>query len=226
MTLMKERTRFDELVPRDASVVEATGSMWDCGLLAEEEAYIARAARKRVREFTAGRNCARAALALMGVERCAIGVAHGRAPLFPRGFSGTITHTDTYCAAAVVRIGEVLSLGIDAETNEPLSRGVVDLIALPDERVMLSALARAEAVCWAKLLFSIKEAFYKAYFQLTAEFLDFREAQVSIDPGLRTFTVQVLRADIPERVRSGTLRGAYVFDQHLICTAVALGLRH
>src|ERR1700733_6978483 len=114
------RTRFGGLLPRAVVVVEASAPMWEKGLLPEEDVYVAGAARKRVREFTAGRNCARQALTGLGLKPCGIPGA-GRAPVFPLGISGSITHTDNYCAAAAVRIADVLSIGIDAEVNVALS---------------------------------------------------------------------------------------------------------
>ena len=55
--------------------------------------------------------------------------------------------------------------------------------------------ARAGPTCaWDRLLFSAKEAVYKAWFPLTRRWLDFEEADVTIDPDGR-FTARVLAAD-------------------------------
>ncbi|MBW2215557.1 MAG: hypothetical protein JRF48_14335 [Deltaproteobacteria bacterium] len=55
-------------------------------------------------QFTAGRVCSRIALGRLGVA-ATTPVLRGedRAPIWPPGFVGTITHTDTWCAAAVAR---------------------------------------------------------------------------------------------------------------------------
>ena len=55
------------------------------------------------------------------------------------------------------------ALGLDAEPNEALPDGVLDMIALEDEKARLAELtAAAPAVCWDRLLFSAKESVYKA----------------------------------------------------------------
>ena len=57
----------------------------------------------------------------------------------------------------------VVVLGLDAEPNEALPDGVLDMIALEDEKARLAELtAAAPAVCWDRLLFSAKESVYKA----------------------------------------------------------------
>jgi 4'-phosphopantetheinyl transferase EntD len=214
--------RFASLLPPAACVVEATPPMWESGLLPEERGYVARALDKRVREFTAGRNCARAALRLAGTAPVAIAVGPRRQPLFPPGYSGSITHTDGYCAAAVLRIGAELSIGIDAEGCAPLPAGVLQRISLPAERAMLERLDAALCGSADRLLFSIKEAFYKAWFQLSAEFLAFRELQVTIDPSTASFGAVVLRPEVADYFRDRQFSGRFCLDAELICSAVAL----
>ena len=49
---------------------------------------------------------------------------------------------------------------------------------------MLAALARAVPLThWGRLLFSAKEAVYKAWYPLTGRWLGFEEARLTIDPG-------------------------------------------
>jgi len=56
------RGSFDKLLPAGVAVVEATDCMWTGDLYPIESQVIANAVEKRRQEFTAGRNCARAAL--------------------------------------------------------------------------------------------------------------------------------------------------------------------
>ena len=214
--------RFTALLPPVACVVEATPPMWESGLLPEERGYVARALDRRVREFTAGRNCARAALLQLGVAPLPIRVGRRREPLFPPGYSGSITHTDGYCAAAVLRTGATLSIGIDAEGCAPLPDGVLQRISLPAERAMLAGIDATLAGSADRLLFSIKEAFYKAWFQLSGEFLACRELQVSIDPSTSSFGAAVLKSGVADYFRDRQFTGRYALDARLICSAVAL----
>ena len=214
--------RFQDLLPAQAVLVEATPAMWDHGLFAEEESLIRQSVQKRRREFTAGRNAARAALAQFGFAPAAIPVGEKREPIFPPGISGSITHTLDYCAVAVIRRGEVLSLGIDAELNEPLAGEVRRLIVSPDEESDLQAALGGVACDGAKLAFSLKEAFYKAFFQQARMFLDFREAFVSVDARRGEFTLRVLKTDVPEYFRQGPFTGKFRVDAQRIYAAIAL----
>lgn len=216
-------TRFSGLLPPEAVIVEATdAAFWERGLLPEEAACIRQAVPKRQREFTAGRNCARLALQRLGITPVpALRVGARREPLFPAGVSGTLTHTHDYCAAAVIRQGAVHSIGIDAEVNDPLGDDIVRLVLLPAEQAMVAALA-VPGLCTGKLLFSIKEAFYKAYFQVAGQYLDFLDACVSLAPEDGSFTLQVIRADVPEPFPGSAWHGRFAFDAERVYSAVAL----
>jgi 4'-phosphopantetheinyl transferase EntD len=215
-------TAFDELLPPDAFAVEARPHMWCDGLLPAERDIVARCVPKRIREFTAGRNCARAALALAGLPVIPILTHCGRAPLFPSGVSGTITHTQTYCAAAVIRIGTYRSIGIDAEPNGPLSMDTLEMISSPAERRMLGQLGNVSRDHWDRLLFSIKESFFKAFFQVTPEFLDFKEASVEIVPERREFVLKVVKENVAEGFRNISFTGRYRVEETCVFSAVGL----
>ncbi len=216
-------TRFSGLLPPETAMVEATNpALWEGGLLPEEAAFIRQAVPKRQREFTAGRNCARLAMQQLGIAPVPpVRVGAQREPLFPAGLSGTLTHTHDYCAAAVLRQGEILSIGIDAEVNDPLGDDIARLVLLPAEQAMVQAVA-VPGLCAGKLVFSIKEAFYKAYFQVAGRYLDFLDACVSLAPEEGSFTLQVVRADVPAPFAGSTWRGRYAFDAQRVYSAVAI----
>lgn len=213
------------MLPPEAVIVEATDpALWAGGLLPEEAAFIRQAVPKRLREFTAGRNCARLAMQQLGIAPVPpVRVGAQREPLFPAGLSGTLTHTHDYCAAAVLRQGEIRSIGIDAEVNDPLGDDIARLVLLPAEQTMVQAVAVAvPGLCAGKLVFSIKEAFYKAYFQVAGRYLDFLDACVSLAPEDGSFTLQVVRADVPEPFAGSIWRGRYAFDAQRVYSAIAI----
>ncbi|MEU9645570.1 4'-phosphopantetheinyl transferase superfamily protein [Streptomyces sp. NPDC048188] len=189
---------IEELLPDTVVSVEAFGHD-DAGhlpLYPEEEAIVARAVAKRRREFTVVRSCARRAMEKLGVPPQAVLTGERGAPRWPDGLTGSMTHCDAYCAAALVRLTDLASLGIDAEPDGPLPDGVLESIALPAETARLRGLDEARpGLHWDRLLFSAKESVYKAWFPLTGKWLDFSEAdiEISVDP-----------AD----ARRGTLRAA------------------
>jgi 4'-phosphopantetheinyl transferase EntD len=182
-----------ELLPAQAAVAEIRGDIPDAILFAEEKEAIGRAVEKRQREFRTGRACARAALAELGVEAQAIPSGPRGAPQWPAGIAGSITHCDGYRACAVGREADLITIGIDAEPDAPLPDGVIGDIALPEERLALEALAAEEpGVNWDRLLFSAKEAVYKAWFPLAERWLGFEDARVEIDREGGSFSARLL----------------------------------
>lgn len=213
---------FEGLLPAGTIIVEAEPSFWEGGLLPEEQACVAHAVPARVREFCAGRNCARRALAQLEAHVLPIRVGPGREPLFPAGIAGSITHTRDYCAAAVVRTGHARSLGLDAEPDEPLPPEILQYVAAGDECALLAALADSRPeVHWDKVLFCAKEAFFKAWFPLTRRYIAFQDARVRFDPAAGTFAVG-LRQPGPDDFWSRTFGGRFAIRRGLVLAALAL----
>lgn len=181
------------ILPSAVASAEAFGDPPDLRLFPEEEALMDRAVDKRRREFATGRSCARTALTALGIDPAPIMAGEGRAPQWPAGIVGSITHCDGYRAAAVARACDVPTVGLDAEPHAVLPSGVLDAISLPGERERLRALAAAEpGICWDRLLFCAKEATYKAWFPLARRWLGFDEADVVINPADRSFETRLL----------------------------------
>lgn len=177
------------LAGRHVMVVESfeRGQPWQ--LLPEEAAVVANARPARQAEFAAVRGCARAALARLGVAPTAIlpdgsgPMWAARAPRWPAAVVGSMTHVAGYAGAAVALAAQVASVGIDAETNAPLPDGLRDFVTLPEERAQLDRLGPAgDGVAWDRLLFSAKEAVYKAWFPLTGRWLGFDGCRIDLDP--------------------------------------------
>jgi len=214
-------TAFDGLLAEGSVVAEVRAPRFcRSGLLPEEETLIEGAVEKRRREFAAGRNCARLALGKLGAPPTAIAIGTHREPLFPEGVSGSITHTGDYCAAAVIWTGVVLTIGIDAELNRPLDRSVSDLILSPNERWMVDA--HDNGCSFDALIFSIKESFFKAFFPLCRQYLDFTDAVVALSPTDRSFRVSLVRADMLALLGRAKIFGRYHFDSQHVYTAVSL----
>jgi 4'-phosphopantetheinyl transferase EntD len=216
-----------ELLPPAVVAVEAYDDVAPVDLFPEEQALIARAVDKRRREFTTVRGCARQALARLGYEPAAILPGQRGAPRWPAGIVGTMTHCEGYRACALALDRDVRTLGVDAEPDGPLPEGVLDAIALTEELDMLHELdARTTGVHWDRLLFSAKEAVYKAWFPLTAKWLDFSEARIAIDPEAGTFeaTLLVPGPQMPEGPLAG-FSGRWLSRRGLLLTSIVVTAR-
>jgi 4'-phosphopantetheinyl transferase EntD len=211
------------LFPEPVVVVSATADMWNAALHPDEAACVRRAVPKRRREFTAGRLCARAALARLGAPAGPLLVGPSRVPLWPAGYVGSISHCRDFCAAAVARRDAVLGLGLDVEGSEPLEPELLARICTPDERArQAGAPARPGAPDAGKLVFSAKESFYKCYFPLAGAFLGFQDVEVELDLAARSFLAHLRRPDAPSAAGRRELAGRLAWDARYVYAGVSL----
>ncbi len=195
------------LLPPD--VVWHAGRIQDIAGLAEplppeEAAAIARAVPKRQREFAAGRHCARRALrGLRDPQRPAgsepIPAGPDRAPCWPAGVVGSITHNDEFCAAAVAHAATFAGLGIDIDAVERFDADLESAICTPGEiRRWLTGHDNLQRQRRLAAIFSFKESFYKAQYATSRAWLGFEDVEVTRLDGwgeaLTTLELQVLRA--------------------------------
>ena len=211
---------IEEILPAVVASAEMFADPLDATLFPQEAAIVERVSDNRRREFTAGRECARIALGKLGVVPVPILIGERGAPQWPPGIVGSITHCDGYRAAAAAHASDVAAIGMDAEPDDPLPRGVLDVISLPAERARLAALAgEGPAVCWDRLLFSAKESVYKAWFPLTGRWLGFEDADVTITLA-GTFTARLLAE--PQPPCTASFAGRWLASGGLILTAIAV----
>ncbi len=204
---------IEAILPAAASVAEARDDEAAVALFPAEEELIAGAVERRRREFASGRDCAHRALAGLGLEPGPVGAGAGGEPLWPKGVVGSIAHCHGYRGCAVARTAELRALGIDAEPHQPLSERLVERLATPAERERLATLAKVEpTVHWDRILFSAKEAAYKAWAPLAGRELGFAEIAVDVSER-RTFVA---------RRGAEMAAGRWLVADGLLLTAVAL----
>ncbi|HEX3462941.1 MAG TPA: 4'-phosphopantetheinyl transferase superfamily protein [Candidatus Elarobacter sp.] len=213
------RTLPSGIVFAGGTIDGGQGALFD-----EEAAAVARAVPKRYREFAAGRTYARIALARLGVPPAPIPVRPDRAPRWPQGAVGSISHCAAYCGVLAARAEEYAGIGLDVELAEPLP---ADLVALVCSNAELDVRAELESRLGAdlpKLLFVVKECAYKAYAAATGSFLDFADLEVAIDADERRFTARLVREDRPAAAGRRTFSGSFLSVAGLVVAWSALPL--
>ncbi|HEV7807150.1 MAG TPA: 4'-phosphopantetheinyl transferase superfamily protein [Solirubrobacteraceae bacterium] len=212
---------IERLLPDSVVVVSTREDLLDVELFAEERQSMGRAVDKRRREFITGRACARQALARLGFGPVAIASGERGEPLWPSGVVGSVTHCHGYRACAVARSEHVLAVGIDAETDGPLPAGVREQVAFGRELTMMAD--RGAGVCLDKLLFSAKEAVYKAWFPLTGRWLGFEDVELAIDVGGGAFCARLLvSGPVVDGARLTEFRGRWCVEDGIAATAVVV----
>lgn len=182
-------------------------------LYKEEQELVKGAVEKRQKRFAAGRACAREVLARLGIEEFPVLMDAKRAPVWPEGVSGSISHAKGCCIAVAVKVplGEVLSVGVDVEEVNRIEEVLWDYV-FGDEEVewLKKKVAPEEAQKWASILFSAKEAFYKAQYQLTGSWLGFKDVVIRVDQEARKFEVELL-VDLGSWKKGSFFKGRYRF---------------
>lgn len=188
------------------------------GLLKSEAVFVDGAAQTRIEQFTAGRVCSRVALGRLGVAATTpILRGEDRAPIWPKGFVGSISHTDSWCAAAVARADEVRSIGIDLEAATPLKEALWRRVCTPKEREWLHELPNGGLM--GKVLFSAKEAVYKCQYPLTTQFLGFQAVELELnDDAFRA----VFQQEAGEFKPGDVMTGRYLVEEGLVASACEL----
>lgn len=154
-----------------------------------ELATMRKAIPRRQREFAAGRQAARMAMAQIGWSDAAIPSAPDRSPVWPPGLTGSITHTRQTCVAVTAPLTKVRSIGIDLENDVPMEPALWGVVCTPDEKAWIAAQPEPLRSRWVTWLFSAKEAFYKWQHPLTGQMLDFLDVHVALDTSTLRFDV-------------------------------------
>lgn len=188
-------------------------------LFADERRHVERAVDRRKAEFATARRCARQALAELGVPPCSLVPAADRAPRWPPGVAGAISHTDGCCVVAVTEDPAVLAVGLDIETDEPLSPELEPVVCTRHELRWLREQPPALRGTLAKLHFSAKEAAYKCQYPRTGAPLDFLDGELDVDLAAGAFRVREMFHDrVPALDRiSGRFR---ISDGFIVSAAV------
>ncbi len=175
-----------------------------------------RATPARLREFAAGRHAARAALHAIGVVPTAIAHGADRAPVWPAGVIGSITHTGAACLAVAMRSGDMRGIGVDLEPIAPLDPALWETILLPSERA--AVLQGADPGLAAMQIFCAKEAAFKAHYPTTRALVGFEVMVVTL--GADGFG-GVLQTALPPLAKGATIHGRIAMaDGHILTLAL------
>ncbi|MBW2270331.1 MAG: 4'-phosphopantetheinyl transferase superfamily protein [Deltaproteobacteria bacterium] len=212
---------LEALFPPGVVAVSADAAeLWDAALHPGEVSTIAHAAASRQREFAVGRACARAALARLGLSAGPIPRTALRAPAWPDGATGSITHCRGYCAAAVARCETVRALGIDAERTGRVTWAILERVTTEREREVLGTMLPGDAPQdWPTLVWCAKESVLKCLAGATDRMPGPRE--ISIELARERFTARLLSARL-SGVGVAELRGRVVRHGSLVLAGVAL----
>ncbi|MBT8767167.1 4'-phosphopantetheinyl transferase family protein [Metapseudomonas boanensis] len=185
---------------------------------------IQRSVAKRQTEFLAGRLCAREALqTLTGIPNVP-GLHEDRAPIWPEGICGSISHSHGLASALVASHTHWRGLGLDLETLLPASRAqrLAKEILTPAELNRLGSLDPSQYAERITLTFSIKESLFKALYPLVGQRFYFQDAELlNVDSNGRARLRLLL--DLSREWHAGReLGGNFCYFQERLLSLVAI----
>ncbi|WP_434460676.1 4'-phosphopantetheinyl transferase family protein [Serratia plymuthica] len=188
---------------------------------------LTRAGPKRKAEYFAGRLAARRALQFLGCKTLDLPIGDHRLPQWPLGYRGSISHTRALAVSAVCQHDRYQAVGIDTETVftveqcTKLTSAIVSDAEWNDVIRGGCELAQTQLVT---LIFSAKEALYKALYPHTLSFQDFSAAKLTwICDKSAQFQIE-LTCDWSGDYSAGThFTGWFQFFDHTVVTVIADG---
>jgi len=130
----------------------------------------------RQREFATGRLCARRALAVHELDGGDLLPDAEGLPRWPEGSVGSISHSRGIALAVVARTSDYSLLGVDLEQTTRLSEAAIKRVVHPLEEAFVGS-----DQLNASILFSLKEAFYKAQFPRWRTTGNFHDLALEVD---------------------------------------------
>ncbi|MCY6410979.1 4'-phosphopantetheinyl transferase superfamily protein [Acinetobacter sp. VNH17] len=142
--------------------------------------YLLNAVPKRLNEFYAGRILAQAILQQHFSCLDSITSMSERLPIWPKGFKGSISHSNNKLVVAVSAQADYLGIDIEHIVDESFAKDSAALILTQFEQALwktgqIHGLSFCE---YLTLIFSLKESLYKAVYPVAQSYIDFLEAFV------------------------------------------------
>lgn len=161
----------DKIAYAVSGIPDASGFVFE-----EERLAVCQSGDHRKREFSAGRACARVALGKLGYAAQPILSDEDGLPLWPESSLAVITHARGYCASIATKDANYRAIGLDLEKTNRLSHAAIERVVHPLEADFVRADQKM-----ASLLFSAKEAFYKAQYPQWRTSANFHDLALKVD---------------------------------------------
>lgn len=183
-----------------------------------------RMSSRRLRGFLAGRLCAETVLERLGLRDTGVGRGPAGEPVWPPGIVGSIAHTEEMAYAVARRTAANEGLGIDSECivgdEQTLTALRAECCTAAESRRLFGD---ADEALTATIVFSAKEALYKAIHRRVQRLVEFSEVEISaIDRDRRTACV-VPAPSSPLRHVFAPTQVSYRVDDRVVhtCASVA-----
>jgi 4'-phosphopantetheinyl transferase EntD len=160
----------------------------------ELECLSAKAVEKRRTEFFLGRLAAFRALQAIGVAPQPVLKAESREPLWQDGIVGAITHKGDTACAVVARREMTCGVGVDLESlHQPVRFNISTKVCTEPEQAWLAEVPD-EKDTRLKMIFSAKEAGFKAFYPIEQIYLGYKDAELAWREETQSFVGTLLKS--------------------------------
>lgn len=174
--------------------------------------------KKRLNEFLAGRICALKAMEGLSTYQEILPIGKDKKPLWPYELVGSIAHTDNKVSSVVLPRSLNLSVGLDLESifDKNTAKELGKEILLESEKRYLDLSNYSEII---SLIYSAKEAVFKAVNSKVLKFLDFKEIElITLDFSLNFFQAKLATSEIP------VIEGKFAILESLVLTGAEINI--
>lgn len=161
---------------------------------------LSKAVEKRQAEYLAGRLLAQDAFERLGKPAAQIPIGKDRAPQWPQGLSGSISHTQGQVACLMTtRAAHFAGIDIERDLTENSLKSVKKVTLQPRELEFLAHQTVLPEAQLAGAIFSAKETLFKALYPIVQRFFGFDAAVLVAltDSALRLELTEGLHASLP-----------------------------
>jgi enterobactin synthetase component D len=175
--------------------------------------------KRRLNEFLAGRICALKALNGLVYYKEILPIKKDKLPDWPSGTTGSISHTSNTVSAVVSHSNNNFFLGLDLENifEEITAERLEPEVLSKSERRYLNLDDYARVIT---LIYSAKEAVFKAVNSIKITFLDFKEIEItSLD-----FSTNFFEAKLLKPIFKNKLNGRFAFSNSQVITGLEINI--
>lgn len=179
---------------------------------------IARSIKTRSAEFLAGRVLARIVLFKLGLPSSVIRIGNHREPVWPIGFTGSISHSNETCVCCgSIEVNTLVGVDTEKLISSDILHGVIDTSLTVTERHMIRNSSFGDLQRLSTLFFSAKEAVFKAIFPRIKQYVNFVDVEVLEIPTFNVLRL-VTKVNLGNRLQKGAVFfvGFQFVGQHVL----------
>ena len=184
------------LFPEDVTGIILPIDNYQSHLNPDEYEMVLSASNKRKFEFSTGRWCAKQAFASEGIHNISILSGGNREPIWPDGFTGSISHCKDQCGAVITKTTCTKSIGFDVENTKELKNDIAKAICTDEEKDWLCQQSSYVYDTLVLTIFSLKESVYKCVYQHQHVKLGFKDCSIIADPANNSANIVFANATI------------------------------